>query len=722
MNSHKHCEQFPSRALDEHQSKQFLKTYGIPVVSEIAAGTTAETLAAARRIGFPVVVKGLGTTLLHKTERGLVQLNLVDEESVEEAVDAIRANSGDELEGFVVQPHMRGRRELVAGLVRDPKFGAAVMLGLGGTFAEALADVTFRITPLSEGDAREMMSELRARKLLSGFRGEAAADERQLIDTLMGLSRIGAEHPEIEEIDINPLLIGADGQVCAVDALVVIGRQIVEKPQKTAVDPLQLKEFFHPGSIAFVGASAKFGKWGYRLVINTICGGYQGDIYLVNPKGGTIFGRKAYTSVEEIPAPVDLGVVTIPAARVPDLIPQFSRKGIRYMLLIASGFSEVGEEGRRLEERIVQDAQKAGILILGPNTMGISNPHIGLYCNSSQAKPGPGDTAIVSQSGNVGVQLMGFAEQQNIGIRVFAGIGNEAMIATEDCLAALEQDPHTRTVVAYVEDVKDGRLFLEASQRLSKKKPIVLLKGGRSATGNRAAASHTGALSTDTRIFDALCRQAGIVQVTRPGDLLDLAAAFSSLPLPKGNRVALMTLGGGWGVIAADLCAEHGIEVPELTDEIMKRIDGLLPGYWSHGNPVDLVGEADGRLQLAILEILLCWDACDAVINLGIMGRRHILPRMAEASRVVDPDLDPDFFPSLFRETEEFERTYVERIVQLMEAHEKPVYGVSFMDDKQDRILYEVDDARYKGVFFKTPERAVKAMSRMHEYQRFRCR
>ena len=538
----------------------------------------------------------------------------------------------------------------------------------------------------------------------------------------MGLSRIGVEHPEIEEIDINPLLIGADGQICAVDALVAAGEPVLREPGKIPVDPLRLKELFYPRSIAFVGASAAFGKWGNLLVVNTINGGYQGNVYLVNPKGWPLLGRKAYKSLEEISGPVDLAVVTIPAAMVPDLIPQLSRKAVRYMLLITSGFSEAGEEGRRLEQRIVQDAEEAGILILGPNIMGMSNPHIQLYCNSVYAMSRPGDTALISQSGNIGVQLIEFANQHDVGIRAFVGLGNEAMITTADCLAALEKDPLTRTVVAYVEDVKDGPRFLEAARRLSQKKPVVLLKGGTSIAGSRAAASHTGSLSTDSRIFDAVCRQAGIVRVTHPADLLDLAVAFSSLPLPKGNRVAVMTLGGGWGVITADLCAEYGIEIPELSGDIVKRIDGLLPYYWSHANPVDLVGDVANQLQWAILEILLCWDGCDAVINLGTMGFENILVRMAEASRRVDPELDPDFFPSLLKETREFEKAYIEHLVRLMETHEKPVYGVSFLSDAQDRILYGVEGARYKGVFFNTPERAVKAMSKMNEYQQFKCR
>ena len=293
----------------------------------------------------------------------------------------------------------------------------------------------------------------------------------------------------------------------------------------------------------------------------------------------------------EIPGPVDLAVVTIPAAKVLDLIPQFQAKGIRNMLLITSGFAETGAEGRRLEEELVREAREAGILILGPNTMGICNPHESLFCCGSNVRPKPGTTTIVSQSGNLGVQLLGFAEHEGVGIRAFSGSGNEAMITIEDYMEAFEVDELTQTVVLYLESIKNGRRFFEAARRVGKKKPVVMLKGGRTQAGNRAAASHTGALASNIRVFEAAARQAGIVVVEQPMDLLDLSAAFSSLPLPRGNRVAVMTLGGGWGVVASDLCVENGLTIPDLSPELIARIDRILPPYWSRSNPIDLVGE-----------------------------------------------------------------------------------------------------------------------------------
>ncbi len=257
---------------------------------------------------------------------------------------------GDGLEGFLIQPQLKGKREFVAGLFQDKQFGPVVMFGTGGIFTEALSDITFRVAPLTENDATQMLDEIKTHSLLGNFRGENSADRKTLIKTLLGLSRIGVEQPNISEIDINPLIIGPDGSVCAVDALVVLEGKTTKNQFLPAVDPVAIRSIFYPDSIAFVGASAQIGKWGHTLMVNTVGGGFKGKIFLVNPKGGTIADRLVYKSVSEIPHKIDLAVVTIPASGVLDLIPQFKEKNIKNMLLITSGFAETGKEGRKLEK------------------------------------------------------------------------------------------------------------------------------------------------------------------------------------------------------------------------------------------------------------------------------------------------------------------------------------------------------------------------------------
>ena len=703
-------------ALTEAEAKKVLKKYGIPVVEEKSVKTIEETEITAKKIGYPVVLKGLGSRLTHKTERGLVKLSLKNKEDVRSAALYIKEAAGSDLEGFLIQPMLEGKREFVAGLFHDEQFGAIVMFGLGGIFTEAIGDVVFCLAPLDDNEARKMIDELHAQKLLGAFRGENAPDKDALIKTLVGLSRIGMEIPDIKEIDINPLLVDAKGKVTAVDALVVLGKTTDKKIFPLPVDPKNIGKLFYPKSIAFVGASAKIGKWGNMLFTNVAAGKYQGKIYLVNPQGGDIAGKEVFKSVTDIPNKIDLAVVTVPAEKVLSLIPEFKKKGIKNVLLISSGFGEVGAEGKALEQELVKNARAAGILIFGPNTMGICNPYISLYCTGSHVRPKAGSTVLVTQSGNLGTQLLAFAAKEDIGIRAFGGSGNEAMITIEDALDGFEVDELTNTVVLYIESIKNGQRFFKSAKRVGRKKPVIVLKGGRTSAGANAAASHTGAMASDIKVFMAACRQAGIVQAENPMDLLDLSAAFSSLPLPKGNRVGLLTLGGGWGVVASDLCIENGLEIPKLSDEIISRINKLLPPFWSHANPIDVVGDMNTEIYMKILEELIQWSECDAIIHMGIIGRVIMIKSTLESSVAVDNKYNSKFVEDSVLRLENIEKQTIEQAVQLMEKYKKPIIGVYLLNDDKTRTITDVNGCKYNGVNFITPERAVKALAKMYKY------
>ncbi len=706
-------------ALTEAEAKEVLKKYGIPVVEEKAVKTSEETEIAAKEIGYPVVLKGLGSRLTHKTERGLVKLNLKNKEDVRSAALYIKEAAGSDLEGFLIQPMLEGKREFVAGLFHDEQFGATVMFGLGGIFTEAIGDVVFRLAPLDDHEARKMIDELHAQKLLGAFRGEKAADKEALIKTIVGLSKIGTEIPEIREIDINPLLVTADGKVTAVDALIVLGEVPDKKTTHVAIAPKAIGRLFYPKAIAFIGASAEVSKWGNLIFTNVLAGKYQGKIYLVNPKGEEIADRKVFKSVTEIPDPVDPAVVTIPANRVLALIPELKKKKIKNVLLISSGFAETGAEGKVMEDELVEKAREAGILIFGPNTMGICNPYISLYCTGTHVRPKAGSTVLVTQSGNLGTQLLAFAEKEGVGIRAFGGSGNEAMITIEDAMGGFEVDELTKTVVLYIESIKNGRRFFEAAKRVGRKKPIIALKGGRTEAGAHAAASHTGAMASNIKVFKAACRQAGIVQVENPMELLDLSAAFSSLPLPKGKKVGIMTLGGGWGVVASDLCVENGLEVPKLSEDVISRINKLLPPFWSHANPIDVVGEMNTETYMTILEELLQWPECDAIIHMGIIGRIIMIKAMLESTVSVDKKYNHKYVEDSLRYLEDFEQQCIERTIRLMEKYDKPIIGVYLLNDDKSRTITDVDGFKYKGVNFITPERAVKALGKMYQYARW---
>ncbi len=705
-----------NQSLSEDESKKILDAFNIPVVPEKRASNVEEAVRISLKYGFPVALKGVGRLLSHKTEKGLVKTNLNSETSVKEAAYEIYNNAGKDIEALLVQPMIQGRREFVTGMFRDPQFGPVIMFGLGGIFTEALNDVSFKLAPLTEQDIKEMLSELACRKLLDDFRGEKRVDIKMIKAVLSGLSRLAMELPQISEVDINPLIVRPDGSIIAVDALIVTGEPKGKTDTRPSVDKLQLGQIFYPKSVAFVGASSTIGKWGHMLPVNTLSGNYKGEVFLVNPRGGTIMGREVYKSVTDIDEAIDLAVVTIPADKIPGIISQLRQKKVKGMLLITSGFSETGDKGALLEKEIVKKAHEAGIIILGPNTMGICNPHMGFACSGAHVHPMPGSTALVCQSGNMGTQLLAFAQQQGIGIRAFSGSGNEAMVTIEDYMEVFEIDEKTQSVVLYIESVKNGRRFFESAKKLSKKKPVVVLTGGRTPEGGKAAASHTGALASNTRVMSATLRQAGIIEVNQPMDMLDLSAIFSSLPLPKGNRVAIMTLGGGWGVITTDLCAEHKLIIPQLSHDIICSLNKMLPSYWSHANPVDIVGEKDPRIPMTAVEELLKWDECDAVIHLGIHGRRLFSDKMIDSMGKVDKGQSGESLQVIKDATIKIETDYVNHIIKLTEVYEKPVLGVSLLTNDKIKSIYRLKGSKYNGVFFPSPERAVKALSCMCRY------
>lgn len=706
-------------SLAEDEAKNIFQLYDIPVVAETKVTDAEQVVTACGDTGYPVVLKGVSKTLLHKTEAGLVHVGIANDVQTDQAVKQMQKSAGDELEAFLVQPLISGSREFVAGMFRDPQFGPVILFGLGGVLTEALNDVVFKIAPVNDTDIDDMFALMKAKSLLAEFRGEAAVKREAIRNVLKSLSDLAQDFPDIREIDINPLIVKPDGDPVAVDGLVVLEQAVAAPEKKFPIDLGVLGACYYPKSIAFIGASGTPGKWGHMLLTNTLSRQYKGKVFLVNPKGGQITGRNVYTDVTDIEDDIELAVVTIPADHILSLIPDLAKKNVKGILLITSGFREVGKEGALLEDQIVEAAHKAGIIVLGPNTMGVCNPHIDFYCCAAHAYPLPGSTALVCQSGNMGTQLLAFADQQDIGIRAFSGSGNEAMVTIEDYMEAFEIDSLTRTVVLYIESIKDGRRFFKSASRVSTQKPVVVLKGGRTEKGEKAAASHTGAMASDVKVFDAACRQSGIIQVDQPMELLDLSAVFSSLPLPKGNRVAIMTLGGGWGVITTDLCAEHGLEVPHLSDSIIEKLNWILPPFWSHGNPVDIVGEGDPQIPMTCMEELLKWDGCDAVIHLGIHGKRVLVNNMIESVTRTDPDMDKRTAQFFKDSILEFEDSYTQYVARLTEEYNKPVLGVSLLTDEISRTLYRVEGCEYKSVFFPSPERAVKALWGMCQYEKW---
>ena len=612
--------------LSEHASKQLLAGYGVPVAREKLASSPDEAAAAAEEIGFPVALKLCSDAIAHKTERNLVRLGLSEAESVRSAGEALlsqrRAEDGDV--SLLVAEMVCGSRELIAGLVRDPQLGPCVMLGLGGILTEALFDAVFACAPLDEREARALPERLRASRLLTRpFRGEPAVDQGVLAEILMGLGRLGVERPDVASVDLNPLIV-RDGRPVAVDALVELAPDGAGSAARPAPpDPTQvlehLRPLFHPRGIAIAGASSHPGKFGFSTFHNLLRFGYEGELFPINREGGEVLGHPTLRDVSELPeGRADLVVVCTPAKVNIDLLRACAAKGIRAAMVVSAGYGEAGEEGRALERELVRAAAELGLVVAGPNGQGVVSTSCSMCAQIVAPNPPPGRISVASQSGNLVSSFENYAVLTGVGISKAISCGNSAQTTLADYLDYFAADPETDVALAYLEGLRDGPHFVEAVRGLTAVKPFVFVKGGVASAGQRAAASHTGALATDDRLFDGVCRQLGAQRAQSVEEAFEWAATLATQPLPRGRRVVVFSTVGGWGVLAADACAAVGLEVIPLPDEIEQRIDSLVPARWSRNNPIDLAGGETRDTVPEVLDLVAGHPDVDAVLHLGL--------------------------------------------------------------------------------------------------------
>jgi len=377
----------------------------------------------------------------------------------------------------------------------------------------------------------------------------------------------------------------------------------------------QLDPIFKPKSIAVIGASNHRTKWGFRMINRPLRTGYRGAVYPVNRQGEQINHLPSYKSILDIPEAVDLAVITLPAPQIPGVMKECVDKGVKGVVLITAGFAEVGREGKILEDKVVSIARKGGIRFVGPNCMGIWS-RAGMLSLSFDKAPLAGPIAFVSQSGTFGVSLSEIAGTKGYGLSKFISIGNQGDLDAADYLEYLASDEETKVLVFYIEGFKDGKRFMNLAREVVKQKPIVIYKAGRTSAGSKATQSHTASLAGSDEIFDAVCRQAGLIRVHETLHAFDVAEVLASQPLPPGRRVAILG-SGGQGVVTADACASLGLEVPDLDgDTVRSLMAGLPPHAPRPNNPVDFAGSArTGLEEAAVVEKLLKCDYIDGVIS-----------------------------------------------------------------------------------------------------------
>ncbi|MET7440017.1 acetate--CoA ligase family protein, partial [Streptomyces sp. NPDC005568] len=469
------------------EGKVIADAYGIAVPDEALAADADEAVAHAARFGGPVVMKIVSPDITHKTDAGGVIVGVEGESDVRAAFAEIVANAGSydpeaRVEGVQVQELLPSGQEVIVGAVTDPTFGKVVAFGLGGVLVEVLKDVTFRLAPVDGGEALSMLDSIRAAEVLRGVRGAPAVDRSALAEQIRRVSRLVTDFPEIAEVDLNPVIATPEGAVAA-DIRVILAEEAPKERRTYTREEIltSMRRLMRPSSVAVIGASNEAGKIGNSVMRNLVDGGFAGEIHPVNPKGGDIAGRKAYKSVTNVPGEVDVAVFAVPAKAVASVLEEVGRKGIPNAVLIPSGFAETGEHA--LQDEVVAIGERYDVRLLGPNIYGYYATWQNLcatFCTPYDVK---GGVALTSQSGGIGMAILGFARTTRTGVSAIVGLGNKSDLDEDDLLTWFGEDPRTECIAMHLEDLKDGRAFVAAARATVPKKPVVVLKAGRTAAG-----------------------------------------------------------------------------------------------------------------------------------------------------------------------------------------------------------------------------------------------
>ena len=581
-------------SLTAPEGKLVCDAYGIPVPKEGVAKSAAEAVKLATDMGFPVVMKIVSPDILHKTEAGGVMVGVKTAEDVEKNYATILANAKKykadaKIEGIQVQQMLLGGQEVIIGAVTDGSFGKLVAFGLGGVLVEVLKDITFRLAPATKQDALSMLDGIQAHEMLKGVRGSDPANRDAIADIIVNVSQLITDFPEISEMDLNPVFATKADAIAADVRIVVDFAPPPPRPRPNHDDIVrQMNRIMKPKSVAVIGASAETGKIGNSVMKNLINGGYKGEIYPIHPKADEIMGKKVYKSVKDVPGEVDIAVFAIPANFVAAALTECGEKKVVGAILIPSGYAETGN--MKGQEEIQAIGQKYGIRLMGPNIYGFYYTHANLCATFCTAYDVKGSAALSSQSGGIGMAIIGFSRSAKMGVSAIVGLGNKSDIDEDDLLTFFEQDDNTQIIAQHCEDLKDGRAFAEVAKRVSKKKPIVVLKAGRTSAGAKAASSHTGALAGNDKIYEDVFNQSGVIRARSLRDMLEFARGIPVLPTPKGENVVIITGAGGSGVLLSDACIDNKLSLMTIPPDLDAAFRKFIPPFGAAGNPVDITG------------------------------------------------------------------------------------------------------------------------------------
>ena len=472
----------------------------------------------------------------------------------------------------------------------------------------------------------------------------------------------------------------------------------------------QLDYLFNPGSVALIGASNNFAKWGFHVLSLLITKGGR-HIYPINRNEAEVQGLKAYPSVSQVPGPVDLAVITVPFVEVPTAMKDCARKGVKVAVVIPGGFAETGSEGARIQREVVEIARQGGIRLVGPNGMGHFDTSADFFTVPYLPPVRKGPLALIAQSGNTSQSIVYLACEMGLGFSKYVSSGNEADLHFEDYMEYLARDDETKIILGYIEGLKEGRRFFELAKEITQKKPVVIMKAGRTEAGARAARSHTAALAGSDVVCEAAFKQSGVIRVEEAGELIDVALVLLGQPLPRGRRVGVLSAGGGAAVIAADALMRQHLELPNLSPDTIEKLNSLLPPRWSHVNPVETGGDP---FSYACLWALMEDENVDAALVIGGGGVTGSYAKWVSLPTSVSGQID------LWLEDAELtELSDVDKALQLMKKYQKPIIFANMgVPTPRKGKVYEKLQKEYI-IPFLTPERAAKALALLVQYSEY---
>lgn len=650
-------------------------THGFITPRSGQAKTAAEAVEIANSIGYPVAMKVLSPDILHKTDIGGVVLGVQDARQAEKAFERIlaavsAAHPQAGVSGVEIQEMVTQGVEIIIGLLDDPQFGQVIMFGLGGVLTEVLHDVSFRVLPITEADARQMIHELKGYKVLQGYRGQAPVSEDMLVDLLLKAARLpDAFGGTLESVDLNPIVVWGD-QHRVLDAKFIHrdeARSVVAtRPTRTDY----IETFFKGQSVAVVGASATPGKIGYCVLDSLVKYDYKGRVYPINPTRSEILGVKCYPTLSAVPEKLDVVVVAVGMNLVPDLIKETASLGVHNMVIVSGGGKELGGDKVALEREIRETAAACDVRLVGPNGIGIFDGHSRMdtlfQVQERLQRPVAGKIAMITQSGTVGIVFL--EKIAELGVSKFVSYGNRTDVDEADLLAYLADDPETDIIAVYIEGLEDGRRLLETAKWVTQKKPVVVLKVGRTDRGARASMSHTGFFGGSYGVVQGAFRQAGMIPVDSIEELIAVSKALAMQPRARGNRVSMISNGAGSMVQGIDLLKQNGLEMPDLCPDTLDTLHDCYPAYYIVQNPIDVTGSGSALDYENGIRAMLCDPQIDIAMPWFVFQ---------------DTPLEEDIVQRLGRLTREYDKPilvgamggpYTQRMSAAIEAEGVPVF------------------------------------------------